>query len=526
MNTNLEQLHKSAIAALNRGDLRAVHNYCESILGAYPAHADAWFLLAMVAANTGKLQQALELIDKALSITPQVADYLAQKAKLLTMLRHDKAARTCADKAVALNPQGALLLDTLGVVYTNLGDYAQARELLNKAVALKPEHLQFRFNLATAEQFLGNLSVAKAHYLKAIEIKPTYARAFWALSELNKENLDGSQVSAMERLLEQKSLSTEDGLYLSHALSREYEQRGHYTKSFKCLQQAKTRRRQELGYSLEQDIAIFQQLQQAFAKLDLVSWGNNNLGESCIFIVGIPRSGTTLTERIISAHSAVESLGELQNFGLAVRRSVDTNSRLMLNSEIVKLALAVDAYKIGDSYLASVHQRRSQAPFFIDKMPLNFLYIGFIARCLPKAKIICVERNPMDVCLSNFRQLFALNFSYYNYHYDIEDTARYIIAFHQLMSFWKTQLPGRIHTVNYETLTEEPAKHIQELLSYCGLDWENACLNFHENTAAVATPSASQVREKLYKRAVGRWKHYEEQLAGVKDLFDQAGIKY
>lgn len=128
MNTNLEQLHKSAIAALNRGDLRAVHNYCESILGANPAHADAWFLLAMVAANTGKLQQALELIDKALSITPQVADYLAQKAKLLTMLRHDKAARTCADKAVALNPQGALLLDTLGVVYTNLGDYAQAEQ--------------------------------------------------------------------------------------------------------------------------------------------------------------------------------------------------------------------------------------------------------------------------------------------------------------------------------------------------------------------------------------------------------------
>lgn len=526
MTKNTERLHKSAIAALNKGDMQAVDNYCNEIVKQQPSHADAWFLMGISAAQRGQMRNALRLIDRALQLQPQHIDYLSQKAKILCLLKQDSAARACADQACALNPQGALQCDTLGVVYTNLGDYPQARTLLAKAVALQPRHLQYQFNLATAEQFLGNTAAAKYHYLQAIAIQPQFARAYWALSELQKETLDGSLTTPLEQLLAKPNLSSEDQLYLSHALSREYEQAGDYGKAFEILSRAKMRRRKQLNYSLEKDLAIFGALQNAFSSLPKIKPIDPELGKECIFVVGMPRSGTTLVERILSSHSEVESLGELQNFGLALRESVASQSRLMLDDEVIAQALRIDGEAVGGRYLQSLAERRSESAFFIDKMPLNFLYIGFIARCLPGAKIICVNRNPMDTCISNFRQLFAMNFSYYNYHYSLQDTAHYIVAFRQLMGFWQGCMPGRVYSLNYESLTRDPNEEIARLLNACGLPWESACLNFHENNTAVATPSASQVREKLYTRAVGRWHKYDAQLKPAKAIFNDSKLPY
>lgn len=526
MNNEAEQLHKSAIAALNRGDLRNLHQCCQALLKLQPEHADGWFLLGIVASSQGQLAQAVNLFDRALGFAPQQPDYLAQKAKCLCMLKRDKEALSAAHAAIALNPEKALILDTLGVVMTNLGQYQEARELLAQAVARQPQRLQFQFNLATAEQFLGNIDAARHHYQQALSLNPEFTRAHWALSELEKERLTGERIPELERLIGKPGLNPEDQLYLAHALSREYEQQGNHVRAFDILVDAKQRRRAQIQYNPAEDSAIFEALKKAFSSSQIRTDADSKQGEDCIFIVGMPRTGTTLVERILSSHSEVSSLGELQNFGMAVRQSVESKSRVLLNDEIVEKALQVSASAIGSAYLTSLQDRRSDAGHFIDKMPLNFLYTGFIARCLPASKIICLHRNPMDTCLSNFRQLFAMNFSYYNYHYDLEDTARYIVAFEQLMAFWEQLLPGRVFHLHYEKLTRTPEPVVRDLLNHCQLPWQSACLEFHKNREAVATPSASQVREKLYTRAVGRWQKYQQQLAPAAAIFRQAGLNY
>lgn len=518
-------LHRSALVALNKGDYKSLHRLCSQMIKIDDRHADAWFFLSIIASVQNQFSKALEFVDRALSITPSQTEYLSQKAKYHCVLKQDDLALNIAENAVALKPNDALTLDTLGVVYTSLGKYEKARDLLAHAVREKPNNAQFQFNLATAEQFLGNAESAKKHYEKAIDIRPNFARAYWSLSELEKDKLDGTRKSSLVKLLKGEHRTPEDTLYLSHALSREYEQEGEYKKAMGILKRGKESRTSSIKYAIEDDKAIFDCMKTAFSETKF-NTARSELGEGVIFIVGMPRSGTTLVERILSSHSNVASLGELQNFGIAVRRSVESSSTKTLDSSIIGQALTKEAETIGQRYLDSIAGRRPKEAFFIDKMPLNFLYIGFIARSLPRAKIVCLRRNPLDTCLSNYRQLFAINFSYYNYHYSLEDTARYFSYFDDLMSFWKVSFPNKILEISYELLTQEPKKNIENLLHHLGLDWQQSCLDFHKNKSAVATPSATQVREKLYTKAVGRWQKYEEELKNIMILFDTIGIDY
>jgi hypothetical protein len=181
---------------------------------------------------------------------------------------------------------------------------------------------------------------------------------------------------------------------------------------------------------------------------------------------------------------------------------------------------------LGGSYAGMLGDRVPTGKYFIDKLPLNFFCVGFIMAALPAAKVICLRRNPLDTILSNYRQLFALNFSYYNYHYDLADTARFFVEFDRLMTFWQSQFRERFFQLHYESLVEEPESTIREVLKYLQLDWEPECLEFHQQDGAVATASASQVRQPLYSTAVARWKKYEKHLAPAMEVLDKAGIDY
>jgi len=506
---------------------------CRTLLQQNPQFADAWFLLSVAAEAQRNIGKAIQLVDKALELHADSSEYLAQKAKFHALLNQTDASATAAQQALSLNPQNALTLDTLGVVLTRLGYYEQARDALKKAITLKSGNAQYHFNLASAEQFLGNLKQAELHYQQAITLQPNFARAYWALSELHKNTAGDSKLHQMQALLSNDKLSVEDALYLGHAISREHEHAGDYDLAFEQLSRAKQRKRQQLNYDSSIDAALFEAVQNAFPKpvahKPSVATNKAN-GVTPLFIVGMPRSGTTLVERILSSHSEVASLGELQEFTLAVHKCSGVKSPQALNGDVIAGALQGTPEALADYYLGSLQTKMSaMAPssiYFIDKMPLNFLYLGFILRSLPQAKIICVRRNPLDTCLSNFRQLFAVNFSYYNYHYHLEDTARYYILFHRLMEHWQQVLDDRILEVSYDELTREPETVTAQMLGYLELDWQDQCLQFHENQSAVTTASTVQVREPLYQTAVGRWQHYRKQLQPVMALLDEAGINY
>jgi hypothetical protein len=278
-----------------------------------------------------------------------------------------------------------------------------------------------------------------------------------------------------------------------------------------------------LAYDPGFDRAIFERLERRFAEPDYFQ-GQGAASGAPIFVVGLPRTGTTLVDRILSSHPDVRSAGELQAMPLAVKLEGRSDTPFVIDPETVSAAGALSPKQVGAAYMARATAHHGAGGRFVDKLPLNFLYAGHIARALPNASIVCLRRNPMDSVWSNYKNLFSTEFSYYNYSYDLLDAAAYYLLFDRLMAFWERQFPGRVLQVSYEGVVEDQEGWTRRLLAHCGLAWDEACLRFHENTAAVSTPSATQVRRPLYRDAMARWRAYEAELEPVRRYFEAAGI--
>ena len=256
----------------------------------------------------------------------------------------------------------------------------------------------------------------------------------------------------------------------------------------------------------------------------LAGGGEGHANCEPIFVVGMPRSGTTLVDRILSSHSTVSSAGELQNFGVVLKRASGSQTPHMLDAETIAAATGLDWARVGAAYVESTRPGTGHRLHFVDKLPHNFLYAGFIARALPNAKIICLRRDPMDVCLSNFRQLFALTSPYYDYSFDLMDTGRYYLMFERLMARWHASMPGRILEVRYEELVDNQEAVTRELVAWCGLDWEQTCLRFENNQAPVATASAVQVRSPMFRTSLQRWKRYGDRMDELYRFLEDEGV--
>jgi hypothetical protein len=238
----------------------------------------------------------------------------------------------------------------------------------------------------------------------------------------------------------------------------------------------------------------------------------------------MPRSGTTLVERILSTHPQVHSAGELRNFMVALHQMTAATPAFLMDPSFPERVRGLDWESLGRAYLGSTRPLTGHTPHFVDKLPHNFLYAGFIAQALPEAKIICLRRDPIDTCLSNFKQLFELNSPYFDYSFDLLDTGRYYLLFDKLMAHWARVLPGRILEVRYEQLVDEQAVQTRRLLDFCGLPWDEACLRFEDNAAPVATASAVQVRAPMNRDSIGRWKRYESQVSGLLEILGAGGV--
>jgi tetratricopeptide (TPR) repeat protein len=528
MNQDLQELLRAATHALNRGAMQELHSLSQQILAQDKNQADAWFFLSIAESARSQIKNSLLAISNALTLKPSHTEYLIHKARLHTMQNNRSAALEAADEAAAQNPTRALLLDTLGVVYSRFEQHEKAAQVLRKAVALEPKNPQFQFNLGSVEQFLGDASAARLAYEAAVTLAPDFARAHWALSELEKNAVDDARLAVLLAQIDRPKLSAEDELYLGHAISRAYESQKQYQLAFEYLDRGKARQKAKIGYQLKQDERLFSAMKTVFKEADRDP--KKDASARQIFIVGMPRSGTTLVDRILDSHSMIQSLGERQDFARLIKQVSNTPSNVVLDETVIQMASQLDLSAVGNDYQQQTTEQvvahDSSGRWTTDKMPLNFLYIGLILKAMPTAKIVCLTRNPVDTCLSNYRQLFAVNFSYYNYHYDIQDTAHYYALFSTLMDHWKELYGERIHEISYESLTGSPEPTIRALLDYVGLSFEAKCLNFHENTSPVSTASAMQVREPLYQSAVDRWHHYKDQLAGVLRYFDEQGIRY
>lgn len=474
------------------------------------------------AAEQGRVQDGLALIREACASDPGNAEAFAQLARWLSRLHRQAEALAAAERSLQLQPAEGRTLDTIGVVLSRAGQHERAAACFQQAVAASPASAGPRFNLASSLKFLGRFDEAEAAYEACIERDPRHCRAHAALAQLRTQSPQANHVARLTALLERVPLGPDEELILRHALAKELEDLGRCDESFAQLQAGKARKRATLGYDFGQDRRLFDEVVATFTQVVPAPRPGADAGGP-IFVVGMPRTGTTLVERILSSHSMVASAGEAQNFGVLLKRATGSPSSRVLDEATLERAQHVDFAALGRRYIEETRPP-SGKPRFVDKMPLNFFYLGAIAQALPAARLVILRRHPLDTGVANYRQLFATGFRYYDYALDLRDIARYYACFDALVRHWQQVLPGRVHEVGYESLVQDPAVEIRKLLAHCGLAWEAGCLDFGSNPAPVATASAVQVRRGWDATGIARWRKFERQLGPLIDELQRVGV--
>jgi len=525
MKSTINTLHKQAQQALNNGEFQQAHHYLMAIFKQDQTFADAYFLMAMIAAAHQNSKKAIDLIEQALRFSPNNSEYLAQLAKQYSLISEHVQALKYVNLAAQCSPQTALTLDTIGVTYSQIGLHEKAIQFFQEAVSLEKNHL-FYFNLGVSQTFTGNFEGARKSHQQVIALAPDFCKSHTALSALTKVTQDKNNIANL-KLLYQKLTYSDDKLNIGHALAREYEALSDYNQAFEYLQLSKKHKLESINYDFNDDHEMLKSINEYFSDTQHIS--NKSTGhpsKEAIFVVGMPRTGTTLVERILSQHTDVTSAGELEHFGLLLKKMSTSNTKRILDADTVKAAKAIDFQKLGKSYLDSTRALTGDTAKFIDKMPLNILYVGFILQALPNAKIVCLDRNPLDTIISNFRQLFSANSYNYNYAYDLTSTAKFYISFLNLAKLWLKNFPNNFYFANYETLVNTPEVEAKLIVEFCGLTWQEDCLHIDRNTAPVATASAVQVRNPINNKSVGNWRKYDAYLDEVKALLTKHKIDW
>tara|TARA_R110000787_G_scaffold84205_1_gene180650 strand:- start:114 stop:1613 length:1500 start_codon:yes stop_codon:yes gene_type:complete len=486
-----------------------------------PNDPQAYYLLGVLTADHGNHAKAVDLFTRATTLDTRHAAAFAQLARSEIALSRREQALHAANAAAALLPTDAYTLDTLGVVYSRAGLHRRATPFYAAATQTAPSVSSYHYNHGAALQFLGEMEAARDAYRRCLAIDPLETRALSSIVQITRQSPAENLVAELEAAFAATKSDPDDALRIGHALAKAHEDLGDSIEALNWLHRAKAKKRVTIQHDPSADNALFDAAR---------SVPTNLLGasgfETCapIFIVGMPRTGTTLVDRILSSHSEITSAGELTDFGLCLKRLAATRSNYVLDPETLVAAAGLDLSALGEAYMESVSRTQDLSGRFIDKMPLNAFYTPIILAALPNARVICLRRHPADTVLSNYRQMFATSFSYYNYAYSLEATAHYYVGFDRMMAGFARTLPDdRYCDVHYEHVVANIEGETRRLLDFCGVSFEFACLDFHENTAPVATASAAQVREPLYTGSVARWKRYAPGLKEALDILEAAG---
>jgi tetratricopeptide (TPR) repeat protein len=525
-------MHEQTLAALqgeiashlSRGDFAAATATAATCRQYWPANAAGWLLGSFAALFDQRKQEALALVDEFLAVNPGHFECLLQRTECLFSLgRRDEAlaAAAGAAKVAAANPAA---LDAVGETLVNTGEHAGARALYDRALAIAPRDVTILGKRAMLNVFLGDFAAAAADYDKVLELSPSDANALKGRAELERQTADRNSIDAMNAALARFAADSPEAATLHFALAKSYEDLGDHEANWRHLTIANRLDRRRVSYDRAQDAATIERIIEGFRWMQETPADPG--GESPIFILGLPRTGTTLTDRILSSHSQVSSAGEPPALADAITAAVERRAPPG-TLDWIGFAAALpdlDGPSIAADYLLRVKARRGDRPRFTDKQPANFFYCGLIFRAFPNARIVHVTRHPLAACYAIYKARFRERA--YAFSYDLDELAAFYVAYRRLMSHWHAVLPGRILDVAYEDIVTALEPTTQRLLDYAGLPFEAACLDFHLNPSSTGTASAVQVRRPLYESSLQEWRHYETQLAPVKARLHAAGIAY
>lgn len=487
-----------AAIALNANRLDIAERLLKPHLKEDPFDVLAIRMLAEVAARIGRLRDSETLLRRALEIAPAFNAARANLALVLGRLGRPAEALELLDELFRAEPEAIGHLNLKAATVGRLGDFDEAIQLYERVLKRAPNQPRVWVSYGHMLKTVGRVDEGVDAYRRAIAIQPTLGEAWWSLANLKTVRFDENDLGAMRSALEQPGLGEEDRFQLDFALGKALHDIGRFDEAFAHYSAGNALRRRYHPYRPESVTRLVDHSIEVFTS-DMLSAAGGCAAPDPIFIVGMPRAGSTLVEQILASHSLVEGTSELPDMPMIAREAGGyPASAAEMPSDQRRLA--------GENYLRrAAVQRRSDRPFFIDKLPNNWMYVPFIHLVLPNAKIIDARRHPLGCCLSNFRQHFARG---QDFTYDLTDLGRYYADYVRLMAHVDRTLPGRVHRVIYERMVADTEAEVRALLDYCGLEFEPECLTFYETERAVRTPSSEQVRRPIYSDATKEWEAY------------------
>jgi tetratricopeptide (TPR) repeat protein len=487
---------------------------------AWPAERAGWLIGSFVALLADQKEAALQMVEERLVIDPTDFECLLQKAECLLALGRRVEALASAEAAAVSAGTAPAALDAVGRFFASAREHTRAIEIYDQAIAAAPDDISLLTSRALLHRFVGAFDLAARDYDMVLAISPAHPDGLQGRTALRRHSTDHNTIAAMEAALASGPADRKDVVKLHFALAKSYEDLGDHAASWRHLVIGNGLKRAKIEYDPLVDQTIIERIIEAFPGVEIRT--PDSTGESPIFIVGLPRTGTTLVDRIIGSHSLVHSAGELGSLSEAI--GVTVGRKIPLGTlDWVGFASAfgdLDGESIAREYIARTRAHRGERSRFTDKNPINFYHCALIFRAFPNARIVHLTRHPVAACHAIYKTSFAgpLPFAF-----DLAELAEFYVGYRQLMAHWHRILPGRILDVAYEDVVTAQEPTTRRLLDYLDLPFENACLEFHRNPAAVITNSL-QVRQPLYDTSLNLWRNYATQLAPLRERLAAAGI--
>lgn len=516
-----------AAAALCDNRLAVAESLLRDFLKRQPTDVSAIRMLAEVGARLGRLDDAETLLARCLELSPSFA--AARHNYALVLHRAAKSPEALAQVELLLrqdraNPNYCALK---AAILVRLGDYDSAIRCYEELLRLHTRQPKSWMSYGHALKTLGRQDESISAYRKSIVLLPSLGEAWWSLANLKTVGFSEEDIELMRAQLARTDIDDESRFHLHFALGKALEDRGDYDASFEQYRQANILRRAAIRYDANDTTDLVRRSTAMFTR----NFFEEHESSGCnapdpIFVVGLPRAGSTLIEQILSSHSEVEGTGELSDILSIARRLGGKRKKVSVSDypEVLGRLTSVELQSLGTEYLErAAIQRKSDRPFFVDKMPNNFQHIGLIRLILPSAKIVDARRHPMGCCFSNFKQHFARG---QNFSYDLSDVGRYYRDYVELMAHFDAVLPGKIHRVFYESMVANPEGEIRQLLEYCGLPFEESCVQFYATQRAVRTASSEQVRLPIFTTALEHWQHFDQWLDPLREALGDVVASY
>jgi tetratricopeptide (TPR) repeat protein len=507
----------AAAAALCANQIPDAEALLKTHLWQFPTDVAAIRMLAEVAGRLGRYKDAEALLFRCLELSPSFSAARHNYALVLHRQNKSAAALQQIDRLSAAEPENSGFRNLKAVVLAKIGDYQESIEIYADVVKRLPKEPKIWMSYAHALAAAGSEEQSVAAYRRSIELAPGFGEAYWSLANLKTFRFTRAELSAMQQQLAREDLPDEDRLHFHFAIGKALEDEACFEPAFDHYACGNRLRRAGIAYDAAQTSAHVQRSKQLFTAAYFEArkgFGDNS--RDPIFIVGLPRAGSTLIEQILASHSQVEGTMELPDI-LAMAQALGSRRTAHGRADYPAILAELGAEEcrlLGRQYLEQTRiQRKTGRPFFLDKMPNNFLHLGLIRQTLPNARIIDARRHPMACCFSGFKQHFARG---QHYTYDLGEIGLYYRDYVELMAHFDAVLPGMVHRVFYEAMIDDTEAEVRRLLAYCGLPFEASCLRFYDNDRAVRTASKQQVRQPIFRDGVEHWRHFEPWLGPLK----------